>query len=289
MLRSVRHNSGGKGGGGVIMAYIEAAAAAHVFRSSAETDAGLRKTTNEDCFWNRSATQIDPNLLARLGAIYAVADGVSGHAGGEVASRIAIDTLRMYYVLPHVSIPLEDRLRNVFLEAHRRIEEYAKKHPEYHGMGTTLTACALHDGRMIYAHVGDSRLYLIRSESREIRQLTRDHTLVNRYIAEGKLTPEEAAEEDSNVLDQALGCVPRLRVESGEYADLAPGDFLLLCSDGLTDMVSDAKIRDIVLGSPGIEDACHRLILKANQAGGKDNVTVVLVAIEKTAQDMTDK
>lgn len=268
------------------MAYTEAAKPAYRFRSAAETDPGLRKTLNEDSFWNRSA-QIDPEILARLGAMYAVADGVSGHAGGEIASRIAIDTLRMYYVLPHVNIPREDRLRNVFLEAHRRIEEYAKKHPEYHGMGTTMTAMALHDGRMMYAHVGDSRLYLIRSASRDITQLTNDHTLVNRYIAEGKLTPEEAAEEDSNVLDQALGCVPRVRVETGGRDALAPGDFLLLCSDGLTDMVSDAKIRDIILGSPGIEDACHRLILKANQHGGKDNITVVLVAIEHAAQDGT--
>ncbi|GAK53638.1 protein serine/threonine phosphatase [Candidatus Moduliflexus flocculans] len=257
----------------------------YFFRSSAETDIGLRKTSNEDSFWNHAETYADAAILKRLGTVYAVADGVSGHVGGDVASNIAIDTLRMYYVLPHVNISPEDRLRNVFLEAHRRIEDYAREHPEYRGMGTTLTTVVLRDSHLHYAHVGDSRLYLIQSASREIRQLTKDHSLVNRYIEEGKLTPEEAAEEDSNVLDQALGCVPKIRIEMGERDALMPGDFLLLCSDGLSDLVSDTKIRDVVLGSPSLEDACHRLILKANQQGGRDNITVVLVAIEKGTQE----
>jgi len=255
------------------------------FRSSAETDIGLRKTSNEDSLWNHAEKYVDTATLKRLGAIYAVADGVSGHVGGDVASKIAIDTLRMYYVLPHVNIPPEDRLRNVFLEAHRRIEEYAREHPEYRGMGTTLTTLVLRENHLYYAHVGDSRLYFIQPNSREIRQLTKDHSLVNRYIEEGKLTPEEAAEEDSNVLDQALGCVPKIRIEMGEREQLVPGDMFLLCSDGLSDLVTDAKIRDIVLGSPSLEDACHRLILKANQQGGRDNITVVVVAIEKGTQE----
>lgn len=259
----------------------------YLLRSAAETDRGLRKTSNEDSFWNHAARYVDAAILKRLGTVYAVADGVSGHVGGDVASQIAIDTLRMYYVLPHVNIPPEDRLRNVFLEAHRRIEDYAREHPEYHGMGTTLTAIVVQDSHLYYAHVGDSRLYLIQSASRDIRQITKDHSLVNRYIEEGKLTPEEAAEEDANVLDQALGCVPKIRIELGEREMLAAGDLLLLCSDGLSDLVSDAKIRDIVLGSPSLEDACHRLILKANQQGGRDNITVVLVAIEKGTQEET--
>ncbi len=258
----------------------------YIYRSSAETDTGLRKTSNEDGFWNQAAQYVDAAILKRLGTVYAVADGVSGHVGGDVASQIAIDTLRMYYVLPHVNIPPEDRLRNVFLEAHRRIEDYAKEHLEYHGMGTTLTTIVLQENHLYYAHVGDSRLYLIQSASREIRQITKDHSLVNRYIEEGKLTPEEAAEEDRNVLDQALGCVPKIRIEIGEREALAPGDVLLLCSDGLSDLVSDAKIRDIVLGSPSLEDACHRLILKANQQGGRDNITVVLVTIEERTQEV---
>ena len=145
----------------------------------------------------------------------------------------------------------------------------------------------LHHDRLWYAHVGDSRLYLVRATSREITQLTEDHSLVAKFVREGKLTPEEAAEEDSNVLVQALGCVPKIHVDIGEYTALQPGDILLLCSDGLSDMVSDAKIRDIILGSPGIEDACHRLVLKANQQGGKDNITVVLVMIEQMAEEGT--
>ena len=256
-----------------------------VYRVSSETDPGLRKTVNEDNLWECSQAAIDKSTLDGLGAVYAVADGVSGKEGGEVASQIAIDTFRMYYVLPHVLIPPEDRLRNVFLEAHRRIEEYAEAQPQYHGMGTTLTAVALKGDRLYYGHVGDSRLYLIHSETRGIQQLTKDHTLVNKFVEEGKLTPEEAAQEDSNVLSQALGAVPKIHVETGEYGPLRTGDMLLLCSDGLSDLVSDAKIRDIVLGSPGLKDACQRLIMKANQNGGRDNITVVLIAVEKNMQE----
>jgi len=252
-----------------------------IYRVATGTDPGLRKTVNEDSFWDCSQEPIDEKTLDGLGAVYAVADGVSGQEGGEVASRIAIDTFRMYYVLPHVTIPPEDRLRNVFLEAHRRIEEYAEAQPQYRGMGTTLTAVVLKDDALFYGHVGDSRLYLIRSRERSIQQLTKDHSLVNKFVEEGKLTPEEAALEDSNVLAQALGAVPRIRVETGEFGPLQEGDLLLLCSDGLSDLVSDAKIRDIVLGSPGREEACQRLIMKANQNGGRDNITVVLIAVEK--------
>ena len=109
----------------------------YIYRSAAETNPGLRKTCNEDTFWNTPHTYADQQTLTRLGHLYAVADGVSGQAGGEVASRIAIETLGMYYVLPHVAIPPAERLQNVFLEAHRRIEEHAAHHAEYHGMGTT--------------------------------------------------------------------------------------------------------------------------------------------------------
>ncbi len=256
-----------------------------IYRSAAETDPGLRKSVNEDSLWECPQIPMDQSILIRLGQLYAVADGVSGQEGGEIASQIAIDTLRMYYVLPHVAIPPEDRLRNVFLEAHQRIQEYAKQHPQYHGMGTTLTAVVFIDDVLYYGHVGDSRAYAIHQQTRKIKQLTKDHTLVNRFIEEGKLTPEEAAHEDSNVLEQALGCVPKIRIELGEYTTLQPGDFILLCSDGLSDLVSDAKIRDIVLGSPSVEDACHRLVMKANQHGGKDNITVVLVTIDKTTRE----
>lgn len=257
----------------------------YLYRSTAATDPGLRKVVNEDQYFEISQSPMSAEILERLGYLYAVADGVSGQVGGEVASQIAIDTLRMYYVLPHVDISPEDRLRNVFLEAHRRIEEYAQHHQEYRGMGTTLTTLVLRNGVGYYGHVGDSRLYLIHLATRQIQQLTEDHSLVAKFVREGKLTPQEAAEEDSNVLEQALGCVPHIHVDIGEYQPLAPGDIFLLASDGLTDMVSDAKIRDIVLGSPSLPDACQRLIGKAKQQGGLDNITVVLAAAEEHAQD----
>jgi PPM family protein phosphatase len=221
------------------------------------------------------------DVAVKLGAVYAVADGVSGQVGGEVASKIAIDTLRMYYVLPHVEIPTVDRIRNVFLEAHRRIAEYAMDHPEYRGMGTTMTTAVLQENTVYYGHVGDSRLYVIQPSQGKITQQTEDHTLVRRFVLEGKLTPEEAAQENSHVLEQALGCVSRLRIDTGSAPTLTPGDLVLITSDGLTDLVSDAKIRDIVLGAPSLEEASARLVKQANQRGGRDNITVVLVSLEE--------
>lgn len=252
-----------------------------MYRSTGETNPGLQKTVNEDSYFDISQLHIEEDLLLRLGYLYAVADGVSGQAGGEIASQIAIETLRMYYVLPHVDIAPVDRLRNVFFEAHRRIEEYAEEHLEFRGMGTTLTTMVLKENSLYYGHVGDTRLYVIRNGTQQIEQLTEDHSLVAKFVREGKLTPEEAAEEDSNVLEQALGCVPKIRIDTGHYSSLHQGDILLMSSDGLTDLVSDVKIREIVLSSPSLEDACHRLVMKANQHGGKDNITVVLVGLEE--------
>jgi PPM family protein phosphatase len=250
------------------------------YQSAAVSDPGLQKAINEDSYLDSSHLPLPTDLLGRLGFLYAVADGVSGQVGGEIASKIAIDTLQMYYVLPHVAIPPLDRLRNVFLEAHQRIETYAEEYPEYRGMGTTMTAAVLKDGCVYYGHVGDTRLYVIHAKENQIEQLTEDHTLVRRFVLEGKLTPEEAAQENSHVLEQALGCVSRVRVETGEYTLLAPGDVLVLASDGLTDLVPDAKIREIVLGSPSVDDACRNLVAKANQRGGKDNITVILIGVE---------
>lgn len=257
----------------------------YTLHSSAATDPGLQKAVNEDCFLESSQLRVTGEVLQRLGYVYAVADGVSGQAGGEIASQIAIDTLRMYYVLPHVEIPPLDRLRNVFLEAHRRIKDYANQYPEYRDMGTTMTIAVLKDADLYYGHVGDTRLYLIHNGTHQMEQITEDHTLVQRFINEGKLTEEEAAQEDSNVLEQALGCVSSIRVETGDYSPLEAGDILVLSSDGLTDLVTDAKIREIVLSSPSLEDACRRLITKANQHGGKDNITVVLIGLEENSQE----
>lgn len=252
------------------------------YRSATASDTGLQKTVNEDSYVESSQFHIAEPVLRQLGYIYGVADGVSGQVGGEVASHIAIETLRMYYALPHVDISPLDRLRNVFLEAHQRIEHYAVEHPEYRGMGTTMTTVVLKDRCLYYGHVGDTRLYLIHAELNQMEQLTEDHTLVRRFVLEGKLTPEEAAQENSHVLEQALGCVSRLRVETGEYASLEPGDVVVLATDGLTDLVSDAKIRETVLGAPSLDDACQRLVAKANQRGGRDNITVVLIGLEET-------
>jgi serine/threonine protein phosphatase PrpC len=263
----------------------ESMKAKYIYRSAAATDPGLQKAVNEDCYFDSAQLALHADLLQRLGFLYAVADGVSGQVGGEIASKIAIDTLRMYYVLPHVEIPPLDRLRNVFLEAHRRISAYAQEYPAYRGMGTTLTAMVLKNGSVYYGHVGDSRLYLIRNATHRMEQLTEDHSLVNKFVKEGKLTPEEAAEEDRNVLEQALGCVPHIHIDAGEDDALQPGDILLLASDGLTDMISDAKIRDVVLSSPSLAEASRRLITKANQHGGRDNITVILVGLEENPQE----
>jgi PPM family protein phosphatase len=230
----------------------------------AMTDMGRMRKNNEDRY-----------LIA--GRLAAVADGMGGHRAGEVASAIAMEELA---VLEHAGpwpTPAEagEALRAVFLAANRRIRETAAKDSEFEGMGTTLVAL-LEDGDSVHlANVGDSRAYLLRNG--ELSQVTVDHTLVQELIDEGRLRPDEAERHPQrSIITRALGVESDVEVDLFTYKLLA-GDRLLLCSDGLSGVVDEQRIRNVLLRVPEPQRAAEKLVAMANEGGGPDNITVVVL------------
>jgi PPM family protein phosphatase len=226
------------------------------------TDTGRQRRDNEDSMYARAP-------------VFVVADGMGGAQAGEVASRIAVEAFEQG--LPESGSP-EERLADRVREANRRIHELSRSEHERAGMGTTLTAAYLDDAHLAIAHVGDSRAYLYREG--ELHRLTQDHSLVGELVRRGKLTEEQAEEHPQrSIITRALGPEPSVQVDTWTYP-VKGGDVLLLCSDGLTSMITEEKITQILGGTDSLEEAADRLIREANAAGGRDNITVVLSRLE---------
>jgi serine/threonine protein phosphatase PrpC len=203
--------------------------------------------------------------------LFAVADGMGGHQGGEVASRLALETLKGVAESPDAG------LADVVREANRVVFRKAAQDPGLAGMGTTLTAVLAADGGVRLAHVGDSRAYLMRDG--RMKQLTKDHTVVQRLVDEGRLTQIEAGmHPQRSILTNALGVDEEIRVDE-DTLELRPGDRLLLCSDGLTGMIDDDQIREVLGANEDPQAACDALVDAANEAGGQDNVTAVVIDV----------
>jgi PPM family protein phosphatase len=203
-----------------------------------------------------------------------VADGMGGHKAGEVASETAVNTVAEVYQRSKGS-PGE-ALDEAFREANQNIFKLAGGHQEMKGMGTTCTALAIVGSKAWAAHVGDSRLYLVRGG--DIYQLSEDHTAIHELVRQGLLTPEQAVHhEDRNVLMRAMGTKPQQAIMRWrEPMDVRLGDTFVLCSDGLHDLVNDSEIRVVVSSSPP-KDACRKLVQMAKERGGYDNITVAVV------------
>lgn len=244
------------------------------------TDRGMVRPGNED------AVVVDEKT-----GLLVVADGMGGHKGGEIASRMAVDILSDY-----ISRVMEgsDSFLGVFDGRHSReanllasgirlanraIHEAATANPSWQGMGTTIVAALIKNDRAAVAHAGDSRLY--RLHDGELRQVTEDHSLVAEQARQGLITAEEAARSSrKNVITRALGQWENLEIDMQDLA-LADGDRLLLCSDGLSGMVSDPEIAALLKAYPLPQSACTALVEVANSYGGKDNVTVVVAALQQ--------
>ncbi len=254
----------------------------------ARTDVGQIREHNEDNFLVADLTRNARGLLEANrsiavgphGSLFAVCDGMGGAAAGEIASQLAVDILyeRMVDGLEKAPALSRDelarRLVRAIESAGLRIFQEAKVDRTRRGMGTTVTAAALVDGHLFFAQVGDSRGYVLRDG--ELVQLTRDQSLVNQLIEAGQLTEEEAETfEHNNIILQALGTADTVQVDL-TYCELQRGDALLLCSDGLSGMVRFDEIREVLRTTPEPVDACKLLIERANQAGGHDNITVVV-------------
>ncbi len=249
----------------------------------ARTDLGRVRKNNEDCYLIDSTLQL-----------FVLSDGMGGEAHGEVASNLAVQT-----VLTHCRQGENSRTTPIFGEsrtdvsdrtnrlasaihlANRKVFETAAANPEQRGMGATIVAAWIDAQRLSLAHVGDSRVYLLRAGSMD--QLTADHSLVAEKVRVGILTPQEAdASELQSVLTRAVGTNGSVQVDTDEQV-LLVGDFLLLCSDGLTRMVTDPEIASTLLTSSTAQESADRLIDLANENGGVDNVTVVVLrVIEKS-------
>ena len=227
------------------------------------SDVGAVRENNED------------SLAVFAPEIYAVGDGMGGHAGGEVASRLAVQTLKRQLG----AIPLgEAELRRAILAANGEIFAMARSHREYEGMGTTLTLVHLEAGMAYWAHVGDSRLYLFRDGV--LRQITRDHSLVEDLIEKGSITREEArVHPQRNMITRAVGTDEKVVVDTGKLA-LCHGDSLLLCSDGLTSAATDEEIQN-VLTEDHREDKAEALVEHALALGSQDNISVIVVCYEE--------
>jgi protein phosphatase len=232
------------------------------------TDTGRQRRENED------------NAFVRA-PVFVVADGMGGAQAGEVASRIAIETFE--HGLPGSGTP-EDRLAQLVRDANQRIYARSRTERGRAGMGTTLTAAYLVNGNLTIAHVGDSRAYLLREG--ELTRLTQDHSLVDELVRQGKLTEAQAAEHPQrSIITRALGPEPEVEVDTLSYP-MQVGDVLLLCSDGLTSMVSEDRVGELLVTAPTLEEAADRLIDEANAAGGRDNITVVLCRLDDVEGDI---
>lgn len=240
--------------------------------SSVKTDIGRHRSRNEDAFYLPSKAQ--PSL-------YIVADGMGGHRGGQVASKMAVDEVSKYInnniKNPENKSAINKIIKEAILIANKKILDFSLKNADLSGMGTTITLALFIDSHIYIGHVGDSRIYIVRDG--KMKQLTRDHSVVWELMEEGRLTLDETRTHPmKNVITKALGTDEMLEPDLLNY-EILPGDIVVLCSDGLTNMLSDNIIREIVL-ELNPEDAAIKLINEANRCGGFDNITVGIIRVD---------
>lgn len=247
--------------------------------SGGATSVGRVRTNNEDSF----------KIVEALN-LFVLSDGMGGEAHGEIASALAVETvvkhcletqndpqMTVFGDMPAGWSEKTKRLSSAVHLANQSIYDSAQAHPEQHGMGATLTAAWIEGSNLSIAHVGDSRAYLLRSGS--LQQLTSDHSLVAEQVRRGILTPAEAEKSEmQSVLLRALGAHAEIEVDAEEHT-LFGGDILLLCSDGLTRMVTEPEIAGTLQAEPAATKAAERLVELANDQGGADNITVLVVRV----------
>ena len=236
----------------------------------AKSDIGKAREINQDYYYISNDTD-EPRM-------YILADGMGGYKGGEIASKLATESVKNY---------IENNFSNIIKEkeeilkliasaveyANMVVYEKSKETQELEGMGTTLEVCLIYNNKAYIGHVGDSRVYRIRKEI--IRKLTKDHSYVQQLIEDKKITREEAkTHPKKNMITRALGCTPYVEPDL-RARNFEKGDIFILCSDGLTNMVDEKQIYEII--KEDIQSAAERLVNEANQAGGYDNITVIII------------
>jgi PPM family protein phosphatase len=243
---------------------------------AALSDVGCQRANNEDrySYWEPA----DDQQFLLKGRLAIVADGMGGYEGGQEASRIAVEVIEELYANAVAGDP-RSWLVSSFQMAHNRIQDYAVKYPDLHGMGTTCTAIALLDHQLYFAHVGDSRLYLVRDSS--ISRLTHDHSYVTRLVDNGIIRPDEAeSHPQRHILTAALGAGNSVTPDSPpEPVSLEAADMLVLCTDGMWGLLSDHEILELATGKNNVEDISKALVEAAKKRGGPDNITVQILRL----------
>lgn len=246
-------------------------------RSFGATDVGKKRSNNEDAY-----------AIQEAQSLYVVADGMGGHSSGEVAAQMAVKQIISFFEAQSLNEdstwPYEyddslsfsgNKLRTAIALANDKIQTYSTEHPESRGMGTTVVAALVNHDRIVISHVGDSRAYLF--SKGELKLLTSDHSWVSEQVRLGFLTESEAAHHPfRNVITKALGTRDQAQADVLEL-EVAVGDRLLLCTDGLNSMALDEDIADVLRKSQDLENSCRGLIDLANDHGGEDNITVLLL------------
>jgi protein phosphatase len=246
------------------------------------SDIGCQRENNEDSFlyWE----PVENEEFRRKGRLAVIADGMGGHEGGQEASRLAVETVREVYDRGFRGDP-QTALMESFAAAHARILDYAALHPAFYGMGTTCTAFVLRGLQLYFAHVGDSRLYLVRDA--RILRLTRDHSYVGRLVESGIVRAEDAEKHPQrHILTAALGAGRELAIDGAgaESLLLQKGDDLLLCTDGLWGLVTEEELEDSVSNHPPAE-CCKALVKLARSRGGPDNITLQVLRVNSAAEE----
>ena len=231
------------------------------------TDIGRKREVNQDYVY------VTDKPVGHVPNLFVVADGMGGHKAGDFASKYAVQVLEEH-VRNHSGMGPELIITDAVREANRKIVEKAKQDTGLEGMGTNLVVATIIEHTLYFANVGDSRLYLIRDE---IKQLSKDHSLVEEMVRLGGINEEEAKHHpDKNIITRAIGAKDDVEVDFFEYR-LQKGDIILMCTDGLTNMVDDDEIFRIVKGGRDVVETAMQLVEKANENGGKDNIGIVLV------------
>lgn len=243
------------------------------------SDVGRVRENNEDSYLYWEAESEDE--FRRKGRLAVIADGMGGYEGGQEASRLAVETVRAVYD-KFLSDDPQAVLTEAFTVAHERIQSFAEQHPQFHGMGTTCTALAVLGRQLYCAHVGDSRLYLVRDG--EASRLTRDHSYVGRLVENGIVRSEDAeTHPQRHILTAALGSGVQVAADiSQQPFILQEDDGLVLCTDGLWGLVNEREVACVIdENSPG--DACRELVKTALRRGGPDNITVLVLRVARAA------
>lgn len=238
------------------------------------SDVGRIREVNQDSYYYSEDSKFP---------LYVVADGMGGHNAGEIASSMAIEAIKETFIQKkdalennRIEIPLF--INEVLVKANENVLNQAVRVEAYKGMGTTTTMLYLHENIAYIGHLGDSRAYLLSDD--RIIQLTQDHSLVAELVRKGSISEEEAANHpQKNIITRALGTQKEVKIDI-LTRDVKKNDFILLCTDGLTNMVSEEKMKETILMSDSVQEACERLIDLANESGGLDNTTVMIISLE---------